>query len=152
MFTLKLEQAKEKFFDRAKVENAVERANLRNLSKAGAFIMTSARQSIRRRQKPSAPGQPPSAHTGYLKRIYFGIEGKDGVVVGPVKLNAKGENVPQTLEFGGTQTLVVKRRRNGRLMTSKRKVRYQARPYMAPALEKNVSKIPPIWAGSVRAD
>jgi hypothetical protein len=105
---------KEYFFDRAAVQNAVARGNLRALSKAGAYVRTRARTSLRRRKKPAAPGQPPSVHSrdsfATLKNILFGLEPqRQAVLIGPVGLGGASRNsavvpdgtVPNVLEFGG---------------------------------------------------
>jgi hypothetical protein len=102
------------FFDRAAVQKAVSRGNLRALAKAGAFLRTRARTSLRRRKKPSAPGQPPSVHSRdsfvTLKNILFGLEPqRQAVLIGPVGLGRAGRStavvpdstVPNVLEFGG---------------------------------------------------
>ena len=105
---------KDYFFDREAVQKAVARGNLRALSKAGAFVRTRARTSLRRRKKPSAPGRPPSVHSrdsfATLKNILFGLEPqRQAVLIGPVGLGRAGRNnavvpdgtVPNVLEFGG---------------------------------------------------
>ena len=140
-------RVKQLFFDKAKVIRAVDKARRAVLSKAGAFIRTAARSSIRRRKGPSQPGKPPSSHTGLLKKfIYFGYEPtSDSVVIGPVRLNKPGA-APSVLEHGGKT--VIRKRRRGRIV--RRRVSIEARPYMAPALEKERPKLPKLWAGSVR--
>lgn len=139
---------KQLFFDKAKVVRAVDKARRAVLSKAGAFIRTAARSSIRRRKAPSPPGKPPSSHTGLLKKfIYFGYEpDSDSVVIGPVKLNKPGA-APSVLEHGG-KTLIHKRRR-GRVV--RRRVSIKPRPYMGPTLEKERPKLPKLWKNSVRS-
>lgn len=108
---------KDWFFDRRNLEFALERAEMRALSKIGAFLRRRARSSLRRRKTPSQPGQPPSVHSTdqvvTLKNILFGYDPHiHGVVVGPVRLHAKhgrrlGEagTIPQLLEFGGRQLI-----------------------------------------------
>jgi hypothetical protein len=104
---------KDVFFDRAAVKNRMTKANRKALSKAGAFIRRRARSSLRRRKKPSPPGQPPSVHTNdrvaTLKNVLFAYDPhNESLVVGPVKLNQKallgpqlaGATVPQIQEFG----------------------------------------------------
>ena len=134
------------FFDRPKVTRAVDRAKRQVLSRAGAFIRTTARSSIRRRKTSAPPGRPPHSHTGLLKRfIFFGYdERSESVVVGP--LGFKRSNAPNVLEFGGTAT--VERRRRGKRI--RRKVVIAKRPYMGPALEKERPKFPQLWRNSVR--
>jgi phage gpG-like protein len=134
------------FFDRPKVTRAVDKAKRQALSRAGAFIRTTARSSIRKRKTSAPPGRPPHSHTGLLKRfIFFGYDpATDSVVVGPVGF--KRSNAPNVLEFGGTT--VVERRTKG--TKRRRRVRIGARPFMGPALEKERPKFPVLWRNSVR--
>lgn len=135
------------FFDRAKVQRAADAAKRAVLSRAGAFIRTAARSSIRKRKRASAPGQPPSSHTGLLRRfILFSYDPSTAsVVVGPTKLN-KPTDAPRVLEFGGRT--VVERRVRGRRV--KRRVRVRARPYMGPAMKQELPKFPSLWRNSIR--
>jgi hypothetical protein len=137
---------KDMFFDRATVVRAVDGAKRKVLSKAGAFIRTAARTSIRKRKGSAPAGKPPHSHEGSLRRlILFGYDkAADSVVVGPVGF--KKSVAPSVLEYGGDT--VVLRRRGGRL-TSQR-VRIAARPYMAPALERERPKLPLLWRNSIR--
>ena len=140
-------QIKSLFFDRPKVQRAMDRAKRRRLSRAGAFIRQRARTSIRKRKRQSRPGQPPSSHTGLLRRfILFGYDRRsDSVVVGPVGF--RRSRAPNVLEFGGRTTVESRRRGERR---QKRTVRIAARPYMRPALEKERSQLPAVWRNSVR--
>ena len=136
------------FFDTDRVKRAAGAAARRNLSKAGAFVRTAARSSIRKRKRISAPGQPPSSHTGLLKRfIFFGYDSaRKTVVVGPMRLNQKVGAAPEALEHGGRSTVVSGRRGRHR----KRRIRIQARPFMGPAMRKEAPKFAGLWANSVR--
>jgi hypothetical protein len=69
MFTMKAD--KSSFFDRAVLATEVERIAFDGLRRNAMYIRTVARNSIRRKSKPSAPGQPPRSVRGDLKR---GIE------------------------------------------------------------------------------
>ena len=136
---------KRMFFDRQAVISKVDAATRRVLSKFGAFVRRSAKSSIRKRKKAAPPGQPPSSHTGLLKKfIFFGYDAaRQSVVIGPTRLNQKGRGeAPPLLEYGGKTTL----KRGGK----KRRVTYQARPYMGPAFEKEKPQLPAMWRGSVR--
>lgn len=138
-------EIKRMFFDRQAVISKVDAATRRVLSKFGAFVRRSAKSSIRKRKKPAPPGQPPSSHTGLLKKfIFFGYDAaRQSVVIGPTRLNQKGRGeAPPLLEYGGKTTL----KRGGK----KRRVTYQARPYMGPAFEKEKPQLPAMWRGSVR--
>ena len=133
-------------FDGNRIVRGVERANRSALMRAGAFIRRRARSSIRRRKKISAPGKPPSSHTGRLKGlILFGYDrGSESVVIGP-RTTGNRDQAGETLEHGKTVTRRQRRRR--------RRVRYRARPFMGPALEKEIEagSFPKLWANSVKA-
>jgi len=140
------------FFDRPKVRRGVDRAKRRALSRAGAFIRQRARTSIRKRKGAAPPGKPPRSHEGSLRRlILFGFDrASDSVVVGPVKLNKPGE-APSVLELGGRTTVTRRRtRKDGKRVIESKRVRIAARPYMGPALKKELPNIPKAWANSVR--
>ena len=145
MINLSIQQAKSAFFDRRAVMNAVDRAERKVLSKFGAFVRTASRSSIRTRKRVSRPGEPPSSHTGLLKRFIFFVyeRQRHSVIVGPVRLNQKAGEAPSTLEFGGPSKVFDRRLRRIR------PIQIKARPYMRPALEKERAKLPPLWANSV---
>ena len=172
---------KDWFFDRRNLEFSLARAEIRAMSKVGAFVRKRARSSLRRRRKPSEPGQPPSVHStddvATLKNILFGYDPHiHGVVVGPVKLHAKqGLNgvmlsgtVPNLHEFGGTAGLREwysptfkqwipgawrSKRRAAEFQQRVRRARYAPRPTMGPALaaEVQAGTIPASWRGAVAA-
>jgi len=140
----KLASYKQFFFDRKAVMSAVDRGARQVLSKFGAFVRRTAKSSIRRRKAVSNPGQPPSSHTGLLKKlIYFGYDpDHKNVVIGPEPLNGRSDGA-HSLEYGGRQ----------RIRTSGRKrvnAIYRARPFMGPAFDKEKPKLPAMWAGSVK--
>jgi hypothetical protein len=132
---LNVREAKGGFFDRAKVVRALDRANRRALSKAGAFVRTRARTSMRKRRGSARPGQPPYAHVGLLRNLILFVYDavKRTVVVGPAKLNKPGR-VPALLEHGGHNQA-------GDF--------YRGNPYMTPALAHEASGFPSIWKNSV---
>ena len=136
------------FFDTDRVKRSADAAARRVLSKAGAFVRTTAKHSIRSRKGVSPPGSPPSSHTGLLRRfIFFGYDAsRKTVVVGPMRLNQKVGTAPEALEHGGATDVVEGLRGRRR----KRRVRIRARPYMGPAMRKELPKFPSLWANSVR--
>jgi len=92
------------FFDSREVIDRVDRATRGVFSKFGAYVRTAARRSIRKRRKSSAPGRPPSSHTGLLKRfIFFSYDsGARSVVIGPERLSGRNRGeAPGILEYGG---------------------------------------------------
>jgi len=120
--------------DVPKVLRKVRRANIESLGHAGAAIRLTARRSIRRSPRPSAPGKPPHTRRGQLRgAILYAVErAQDRVIIGP---DYAGIGLSATAhEFGG-------RYRRGR---------YPKRPFMGPALEKLRPRLPRMWAGSVR--
>ena len=133
------------FFDSAKVVRSVDKSTRKVLSKFGAFVRRTAKQSIRKRKKSSTPGMPPSSHTGLLKRfIFFGYDTqKRSVVIGPTRLteNNRGE-APSILEYGGRTTVEGNKK--------KIRVRIRPRPFMGPAFEKEKPKLPSMWKDSVK--
>jgi len=143
MITMRI---KDLFFDKKTVLRAVDKAKRAVLSKAGAFIRTTAKHSVRTKKGSAPPGKPPHSHEGSLRRlIYFGYDrASDSVVVGPVGI--KRSTAPHVLEFGGKTE--VKRRRRGKVVRTRATI--QQRAYMGPALEKERPKLPKRWAGSVR--
>jgi len=147
MIGVKIDQAKGLFFDAPKVVRAVDRATRQVLSKFGAYVRRGAKSSIRKRKRSAAAGSPPSSHTGLLKRfIYFGYDpDKQSVVIGPTKQN-RGSSIPETLEHGGTATIV--RRRRGKRTTTR--VKIAPRPFMGPAMDRELPKLPAMWRDSVK--
>lgn len=88
------------------------------------------------RAKPSRPGKPPKNVRGTLKRlIFFSLDpGIDGVVIGPLKVASSTTDAPHVLEFSG-------------INQDKRLIK--ARPFMNPALKKNIPKLEKLWQDSV---
>lgn len=165
------------FFEKEFVLSKVNAGKAGRLSWAGSYIRTTAAQSIRSRRKPSAPGNPPSNHDGKLRDgILFSFDPATGsVVVGPRKLNilffgGQGKPlkglVPQVLEFGGDITAIQQLKNvpgkgpTWMRMNLRRSIRpddhrpirnhrvtIAARPYMRPALDKNVARLPSLFEG-----
>ena len=135
------------FFDRKAVRSAVDRTARRVLSRFGAFVRRAAKSAIRKRKRASAPGEPPSSHTGLLRRfIFFGYDRqRRSVVIGPARLNQKVGDAPHALEHGGMSTVVEGLRGRRR----RRRVRIKARPYMGPAFEQERPKLAAMWRGSI---
>lgn len=174
MLRFDVNQAKSYFFDRP-ITKSLDQAARKALSKFGAFVRTSARSSIRRRQRPSDAGSPPSSHTGILKRfLFFAYDPfRKSVVVGPAKTNQvffrqNGQpvrgTVPEVLEYGGDITLLEVQYpsgnwfrhdirasiREGAMPKRFRTVQISARPYMSPAYEKNRNLLTGLLRDSMR--
>ena len=121
------------FFDKQAVLNATDEATRQALSKFGAFVRTRARSSIRSRKKISRPGQPPSSHSGHLKRlIYFGYDKPNkSVVVGPLPFH---KGVANIIEYGGVS--------NGAF--------YRPRPFMRPAFDAELKNAPKLFKDTIK--
>lgn len=125
-----------------KVLAEVDKQTAKNLKAVGAETRKVARRSIRKKQKPSAPGRPPRSVVGTLRRtIFFWIERNQAVITGPIHLPGSTSNIPEVLEHGGTSRS--KRRSVGRRRFYSRTI--QARPYMGPAFTKTRDDIRNIW-------
>lgn len=134
----------EAFFDRKAVQSRVDPAKRRVLSRFGAAVRGIARARIIQGDGSSRPGESPRSHTGLLKRfIFFSYDReRESVIIGPEKIAGRaGVDVPHVLEYGGTAIA-----RRG-LRT--RRFRMKARPYMNPALEKTLPRLPQMWKNSV---
>lgn len=136
-------KAKNLFFDKKAVSDLLDARSRKTLSRAGAFVRQRAKTSIRKRKAVSAPGSPPSSHAGHLKRlIWFAYDPHArAVVIGPVRFK-EGE-APRLLEFGGKGSV---KRKSGKTVSAN----YRARPFMGPALEKELPQLPSHWAKSVK--
>ena len=141
------------FFDRPAVLGAVDKATRRVLSKFGAYVRRTARQSIRKRKGISKPGHPPSSHTGLLKQfIFFAYEpNRRSVVIGPERLGGRGE-APPALEYGGPSHTIdyLYPGGNSRRRKVHRPITVRPRPYMGPAFAKETPTLPQMWRDSVR--
>lgn len=116
------------------VLDRVGQASFKNLGHAGASVRLVAKRSIRKRKKPSPEGTPPSTRKGQLRRaIRYKVEKqREAVVIGP-DASIVG-TAGKAHEFGGRY---------------KREV-YPKRPFMGPALAIVQSRLPRLWAHSVR--
>ena len=156
-------------FDYATAKRAADRAKRSAIIKQLSFIrIRASRDVLRRRKKPSSPGQPPNVHSrdkyASLKNIRFVYDGVSGIV-GPVKLNqvnltvASGaQPVPSIMQHGGTIALrqIRHKRHNGsgfgpwrrrdmrrRVDKGKSQLRIKrvsvaARPFMNVALQREI--------------
>ncbi len=126
---LNLEALKRTFFDAKGVQDALDPAVRKALSKFGAFVRTRARSSIKKKKGTSKPGAPPFSHTGTLRKILFGYDARNkSVVTGPV-LAGSQSGAPENLEYGGWAKLRGK------------SVKVKPRPFMAPAFAKELDNV-----------
>jgi hypothetical protein len=97
------------------------------------------------------PGSPPRYNIGLLRDLLFFSwdPGTRSLVIGPVGFSRS--KVPEVLEQGGSiMVSVATRKVQGQPLKRVRKqVQIAARPYMSPALAKNIQKIPEFWKNSV---
>jgi hypothetical protein len=153
------------FFDSSVVLAAVNKATIKALSKAGAFVRRSAQTSIRYGKKVSAPGKPPTGYraqgfrryaktkSGFAIRatsplrelIFFAYDAAgESVVVGPVEYREAKQRkwkAPAVLEAGGSVS--------AQTASGSRTKRYRPRPFMGPALGKEIPKFLPLFKNSI---
>ena len=132
MINVQLEVVKANFFDR-KVLDALDAGERRVLNRIGAFIRSDARRSMRKagpQTPPSTPPSPPRARKGQIKKFlfYWYDRALHDVVVGPILLPGQRIAVPGIHEHGG------------RILTERNVQNYPQRPYMEPALKKNLRR------------
>lgn len=122
------------WFDAEAILDETEAAARKVHSRYGYLVMRDARQSIRKRKRPSRPGQAPTNQTSLLKRfIFFAWEPEtQGAIAGPARLaGSRGSAfIPETLEKGDA--------------------RIDARPYMKPAHDRQAPKALELWRDAVK--
>lgn len=141
---LTIKAARGAFFDRERVQRGMDAATHKVLSKFGAYVRTRARTSLRKRKGASAPGTPPHSHGLHLLRnwILFSYDrDRKTVVIGPALLT-RGTGAPRISEYGGTGWGLV----NGK----RARVAYPPRPYMRPAFNEELRRMPPDWRNRLR--
>jgi hypothetical protein len=165
---LKISDAKSFFFDRAAVTGRISAGLRRVLSRFGAHVRTAARRSMRPAGKSgrvSEPGTPPRTRTGLLRKLLlFSYDpASQSVIIGPAAINGTGPKAldgattPSVLETGGrielTEVQVNGQWRVGARIanepTRRRAVEVKARPYMGPAFQAELKKLPPNWRDSI---
>jgi hypothetical protein len=114
------------------VEKSAYNANFRNLGQAAATIRKTARASIKKRKKASAPGTPPNTRKKALPNaiLYAVNRQKQSAVIGVSAelLSTAGSPHERGGEF--------------------RDAKYPQRSFMVPALMKNLKRIPTFWRGT----
>lgn len=154
MIGIKLEQAKGLFFDVKKVMDRADRAELKALSKFGAFVRRRARSSIRKRKRSAEPGFPPSSHLGLLRDfIFFFVEKEDkNVIIGPILLNKQNQTptVPESLEYGGDAVVRRAIKVHGEKLIAKRTLHYRGNPFMHPAFEAELPNAPELLKDKIK--
>ena len=160
-FMLTIDESKVLFFDRPIASRLLTPYMRAVYSRFGAYVRSDARNSMRKApvcrtwmrhgpyagwdmldRAPSAPGTPPHTRVGYVKKfLYFSLDpDRLSVVIGPRRLPgvglSNGYTVPAILEFGP---------RTGAHHGVYYGVPYcsvhPARPYMKPAMDKNMKKM-----------
>jgi len=121
-------------FDDRKVRRAKQRAALRYLYRAAAWLRLVAKRSIRKRKGPAPEGDPPHTQTKRLPRsLRYAVDPRhERAVIGP--------DYAIIRDVGGAHE------HGGRF----RDETYEPRPFMGPALEKTEAKLPEFWEDSVR--
>ena len=119
--------------------------------KFGAYVMTTAKQSIRKRKKTSAPDDPPGNKSGTLKKnIVFAYDTATRTVAIGARLLPGRTDAPEALEQGKNTPRRVWVGKGKDQKRVKKTVRIEARPFMLPALEKRISELPQLWQNAIK--
>lgn len=142
------------FFTSSAVTKKVKPAARKVLSKFGSYVRQTARQSIKNKKR-SVASQPPANRTGKLKRfIYFGYDtNKNSVIIGPAKLtNTVSDTALISLEEGGSTDILTHSfdKARGKHSVQRSRVFVAARPFMKPAFDKELPKVPSMWKDSIK--
>lgn len=133
------------FFDREAVMASMDKVTRLALSNFGAYVRQRAKTSMRKRPGASAPGTPPNAHVGLIRKaMVFRYDPREqSVAIGPVPDSGRlgGNDALGALEHGGISIVNAGTRRRPR----KRKVNIRARPFMQPAFEAELSNLSSMW-------
>ena len=141
-----IQTAAKSYFNAKKLNQAVEKAEMKALTRQAFVLRKTAMDSIQKSRSISNPGDPPKSHSGLLRRfmLYSVDYVKRVAVIGPKKIN-KPSIVPSALEHGGS-TMVYAGKNKPRM---KRQIR--PRPFMGPALTKSAPQLSREWRDIVRA-
>lgn len=173
MITLNFKAAKEGFFDRVKVMNAMDKATHKVFNEFGRKVRSGAQASLVYDEKPSRPGDPPHAHRTFtivrrsrktgqvkfskktgkpLKRtvsllreyLFYSFDKRsNSVVIGPAGLSGTVSKDAPHALEYGGPSTIKNR-------GQKQRINIRARPFMRPAAAKEIPKLPPRWRNSVR--
>jgi len=122
------------WFDIGKILRRKRRATIRTIQWFAGAVRKAAVRSLKRRKGPSPKGSPPHSKTRRLpKAIRYHVDRvAETAIVGPT---FEGVGLAGAAhEFGDTF----------------RGDRFPPRPYMTPALEETLPRIPRLWTGSIR--
>jgi len=159
-----------------RLKEQVQKASERITQRMAAYIMTSARGSLRKplkppkktksgkprknAAKPSQPGEKPRATSAFKKNVIFqqvtsgSVFGRKtpSYVIGPRLLPGKKyKDTPEALEVGANTTREVPDGyTRGKLNIKRVRANYKARPFMVPALEKRIKEFPKLWENVIR--
>ncbi len=138
---------------------ATDKAAFKNLRHAAFSIRKAAIESMVFAKGPSKPGTPPHAHKGRVRRSILVAQDDSGeVVIGPswsrVKAGGRPPWLAQMLEHGGTFPVKQKRKTRGRRKKGEapqatRSITFPPRPFMQPALQRNLARFHRDWRGAI---
>lgn len=157
------------FFDRPVVTSALDRVTHQVFSRFGGYVRKASRSNLKHFYRgPSEAPNPPHSHTGLLRDfIYYTYDRKRRtVVIGPVRIRSpNAPDIPRKLELGGAFRLTEVQlsggfwvRPSNRRATQHPRQRptrvrmgtIEARPFMAPAFQAGLKKLPDFWVEARR--
>ena len=157
IIAMNFKAARSQLWNAINIKQKMDNASFRANSKFGAYVMYSARRSMKSRDGSSAPGTPPYAHgvenikSTPIGRVKFDPS-IDNVIIGPEKLwNMDSPSTLKALEYGG-QSLIVNRRYPGgnkRTVPLIFSIFVRQRPFMHPAFDKELPRASYLWKNSL---
>jgi len=119
-----------------------ERLIRRTLYKCGGYGRTVVKNSFRKRKGASVPPNPPHSHVGSLRDLAsFRVDPRDVTIGVGFKTRRPGGDPPVPALLGdGGRVSVISRDRRGR--KRRRQVTYRPRPFIPPAREKTLARLP----------
>ncbi len=142
-----------------RLEKATGKGAFKTLKHSAFSIRKSAIESMKFAKGPSTPGTPPHAHKGRLRRsILVAQDDNNEVFVGVsgnrIKAGRRPEWLARMLEHGGTFPVRTKRKSRGRPRKGDapqaiRSITFPPRPFMQPALQRNLARFHRDWKGAI---
>jgi len=148
-------QLKKLFFDKKRVQRAVDKVKRIVLSASADAIRDTARSSMPPQPGLAPPGRPPRMESRWLRYSVRAAWDRSSqtALAGPIRVGGAGASAERllmrVLEYGGRYVLG-KRAMRRRKLKKEKVVIVKAKPYMGPALAKERPKLPRRWAGTIR--
>lgn len=161
VIAMNFKAARAQMWNAINIKQKMDNATFRAHSKFGAYVMYTARRSMKSNSGTSTPGSPPYAHND--EPIKSNPRGRvkfdpsiDNVIIGPEKLwNKEAPDQLKALEYGGPSLIIKKLQMGpGRIQQPRQTpllvpIFVRKRPFMKPAFEKELPRASYLWKNSL---